>query len=234
MRLLLGPLAVALMLAPAPARADVIDFLDDGTKSAFEALGLTPTSYSEASLSGVSATLTAEPEGTYLTWNVDWLARRDGFGVDGASYEADEVEDPEFFRLEFDQDVWLQRAWIRNFFYAEQPTPNFVPYNECGWYEVFGSRTTFCQADSTRVTPVSNGEYDILFGGLFLPAGTPILLGAYGIVTAPLLDGLVQPGHHEWSLAGLEFDIAQVPEPATLVLLGLGLLVAARSRRART
>jgi hypothetical protein len=68
---------------------------------------------------------------------------------------------------------------------------------------------------------------------LFLPAGTQIVLGAYGTVTEPLLDGLVQPGHHEWSLARLQFNIARVPEPATLALLGVGLLLAARSRRVR-
>jgi hypothetical protein len=227
-------LGLVLALAPSAARADVINFLDDGTRTAFAILGPEPTSYSEASeVNGVIATLSAGPEDAYLTWYVDWLGRRDGFGVHGASYEVDEVEGREYFVLAFDQDVWLRRAWITNFFYSEQPTPNITPYNECGWYEVHGSRTTFCQDDWSRVTPVSNGEYDILFGGLFLPAGTQILLGAYGVVTEPLLNGLVQPGHHEWSLAGLEFDVARVPEPATLLLLGLGLLLAARSRRAR-
>lgn len=225
---------LTLVLAPSAARADVINYLDDGTRDAFLALGLNPTSYSEASeVNGVFATLTARPEGTYLTWNVDWLARRDGFGVHGASYEVDEVEGPEYFVLAFDRDVWLRKAWLTNFFHAEQPTPNVAPYNECGWYEVLGSRTTFCQGDPSAVTPVSNGEYDLLFGGLFLPAGTEILMGAFGFVATPLPDGLVQPGHHEWSLAGLEFDVARVPEPATLVLLGIGLLVAARSRRGR-
>jgi hypothetical protein len=233
---------VWLALSPALAAADVIDYLDDGTMTAFLGGAAPPTptptrsTYTETSPGGVSATLTALPDGAYLTWNIDGLARRDGFGVVGpGGYENDEVENPELFSVTFDRDVWLTRAGLTNFFHQESFGYGAIPWNECGWYKAGsgGSQVVFCQADSTKTQSTSNGEFDLLFGGLFLPAGTELLLGAFGQLGAPFqfLGGQVDVGHHEWSLARLEFRAAPVPEPSVLALVGIGLLSGALARR---
>jgi hypothetical protein len=159
---------------------------------------------------------------TKITWNTTGL---DGFGVKGNyGYENDEIEKNEVLRVGFGKFVNTQFVFepvnLKSFTVSDLFYEN--GYKEIGWYNLklglgpndYSGWIEF-KADNPSST---NGEKTILVNQTI-----------YGI-------GFTAPGHsitgqdHEFALKGMEYNTA-VPEPTTLLLLGLGLIGVAYVRR---
>lgn len=217
-------LSVALLMgAVTAARADVIDF-SAGDQSA--AIG---QYFYDMSVSGLTIRVntgyfsgeSTDPFSHLLSWNQNG-GQLDGFGITSTDgYEADEIERPEALFVWFSQGVTLNRVLVSNLF---TETRNGHTYSEQGFLSVAdGSPVSFFADDPSS----ANGEKWIDVNQALLPGFSS---GA-GFYLAAILnpDG----EDHEFTLKGLDFTVRPVPEPGTMVLLGVGLvgLVARRLRR---
>ena len=167
----------------------------------------------------------------------------DGFGVMGSgSYEDDEVEGDERLGLSFSRGVNLLGFNLTDFFNEQTPSFNLcgpgVPncYREVGYFQVqFGDGTStgwldmLAHADSILT---GNGTFAIAMN---FNNVTGLLFRAPGQVAnnnfaSPFVE------RHEFSLAGVRIDEQPIPapEPATMMLVGLGLSGIAASRRRRS
>ena len=140
----------------------------------------------------------------------------DGFGIRGASYEDDEIENPEVLRISFDRPIFVERFLLSDLYYMEGPPGR--QFVEQGSYSTNGgSSWTPFFADSHT----SNGEKE-----LDLAERLDEIL-----FTAP---GRTIGGNHEFSVAGFDayrIGQASAPEPGGVLLFGAGLaLLAARVR----
>ena len=152
----------------------------------------------------------------YLSWftssTPDSSGGNDGFGVyNGGGYENDEVELPEILLIRFSDTVIAQNFYLTDF-YIELGTLG-SPYSEVGLYRINGGSWNSFTAD----TFLGNGTFTL---GLNTTVDS-IAFTALGDI-AGLRD-------HEFSVAGA--DIAAVPIPPAILLLGSGILGLAGARR---
>jgi hypothetical protein len=146
---------------------------------------------------------------------------KDGYGVDGVSYEDDEIEDPEALRISFSQSVIVDRVLITDLFI--EGTPSYI---EVGSYSIDGGNIwETILADGLY----SNGEVELDMQSSLVSS---ILFTAPG--------RLANGEDHEFSVAGIDFSTTSsqgdpsnsMPEPSGTLLFALGgLLVGGASRR---
>jgi hypothetical protein len=149
-------------------------------------------------------TITASPYGAVLYQDSD-----DGLGV-RYSYENDEVEGQEFLHLSFDASQILNEILITDLF-NEPYNSGCGSYLEEGQYSFDKNLWFDFKADPTQ-TPGTNGELTLLLAS---PTVDDIWFQAPGFKNCSSED-------HEFSVARI--DVAPVPEPATILLLGSGLV----------
>lgn len=141
-----------------------------------------------------------------------WWDNRDGFGVRGACHENDEIEQPEALGIEFDTTAYIEYFHITDLFHGGDCF-EISRYNADGdfIYGDLNSYILFQQTDPNMTLGDTKGDYiveindrvnDIWFSS----------------------PGLLIPGeNHEFSLAGI-YHVNPIPEPATMLLFGSGLI----------
>jgi hypothetical protein len=164
--------------------------------------------------------LSAMPEGqdVYLTWTAD-----DGIGIGGNfSYEDDEVEFDEWMRIDFDKSVLLTDVYLTDFFVETRGDHTYQEHGMILFLYADGSLSPvydFWQTDAGAV----NGEYTLDVAG-WTGDREVLAVGLSGVG-----GNSVVGEDHEFAVAGLE--VSPVPEPASMFLLGSGLLGLAAWRR---
>jgi hypothetical protein len=190
---------------------------------------------------GITVTVTPGPSGTRLDWTPE-----DGFGVEGPSYEDDEIEGNETLTVTFEDangdpiDVIIDSFNVADLFHEAAATG--PSYDEIGRYQVDGaSPVAFTPSSGVVGHSNVNGTGTILVGA----ESSSVVLTAPGKVNAIYWTGTgwhkkkkVQEQNHEFALAGISFHVESVPElsasgaaGAFLVLGGLGLVLGGRRRR---
>lgn len=151
-----------------------------------------------------------------------WFDSTDGFGVRGQGHEIDEIEHPEAMSVSFDTPVYVTNFCITDLFYEGGNPPT---YFEIGWYNFTGS---FDPTDSSTYVQFQQDDPDMKLGetlGLYTLAMDQYVETIW--FSAPGL--LIEGQNHEFSVAGV--DVNPIPEPATMLLFGSGLIVVAGLRR---
>lgn len=133
----------------------------------------------------------------YLTWYAE-----DGFGVHGSgSYEIDEIETPEQLRISFSSEVLLTNFYLTDLFIESRTSQ----YAENGQYAINGGAWINFFADTAGGNGAKTLQIDTVINSIWFTAL-----------------GKTNGQDHEFSVKG--FEIASVPEPAPLLLLGTGLI----------
>ncbi|MBW2273522.1 MAG: PEP-CTERM sorting domain-containing protein [Deltaproteobacteria bacterium] len=161
--------------------------------------------------SGVSLTIRANPSPATF-----WQDDKDGLGV-RLSYEKDEIEAEEVLEVVFNTTVAVSAIYISDLFIERG-------YVETGSYRI--NRGTWVEFDAKNLPGTgardSNGEHIIDLGGL---------IGGVQLVEFRAPGKFFEDEHHEFALMGFDAIPAEVPEPSTALLLGIGLVGLAARRR---
>jgi hypothetical protein len=133
---------------------------------------------------------------------------------DGIGVGDDEIlENKQSVKVSFDESVYIYEINILDLFYElnDQPVTPTVPnaYYEVGYYAVDGGLNVYFQASGTPADQ---------------PRGS-LTINAHGVKADYITftsEVQTEAGDNDYALAGLK--VAKVPEPATISLLGLGLV----------
>lgn len=174
-----------------------------------------------ATVDGLSVTLSAYVDGDDSARPTLYWDDIDGIGV-RYDYETDEIEGSERLSIGLSGTVDLTAIMLSDLFIENGS------YAERGAYQIAGDVVGF-DAASLAGTPgnKANGEHVV---------GVPDVAASEIILSAP---GMVGNQTHEFSVIGVSYvasadeaaDGPAVPEPATAVLLGAGLIVLGVGRR---
>jgi hypothetical protein len=128
---------------------------------------------------------------------------QDGLGVRGGNQddEIDRVDGNELLTVEFSGGVFLSSIWLTDLFLDEGGETARIGLNSDGDTNNFETNLYVTGTD----TGTGNGEFYVPFGGVYVDA-VRFSVGSLG-------------GDSSYSVAGIN-----VPEPASMLLLGCGLL----------
>ena len=188
--------------APSPDPINHPELVGTQFHTIIEGIGLTIYSYNPGSSYGSAD--------NKISWNPGSSGGVDGIGVndDEISNFGDKDTDSEYIWIEFDAPQYVSHVDITDLFvegrasYAEQGA-FWLQDQNFGWTIPLD---TFTQVDDGSRTsyPNSNGEYilniDRLIGGIWFT-------------------GINSESNYDYSIRGI-----QIPEPATMLLLGTGLI----------
>ncbi len=202
--------AAASIVVPSAAGAAVISFTDAAWSAASGA----------ASYTVGSVTATANPDGKWLT-----QTSTDGLGVSWLlDLQGDEIGSHEWLTIDFGGSATVESVTVGNLYYERNCAFIFCGpyYAETGYYQVEGGAWTAFSAPSSQAQ--NTGELTLDLGG--------ISTGWIRFSTGQMLDV-----RHDFSVRAITVadpEPADVPEPTTMMLFGIGLLGAAMRLRRRS